>query len=61
MFLANTDVRLSRSRFYMFLHWYVHLTPEKYNSNYSFIIIVYFCLLCVLSDFSIIRSRLTPN
>ena len=42
MFLANIDVRLWRSRIYMFLHWYVYLTFEKYNSNYSFIIVVYF-------------------
>ena len=42
MFLANSDVRLSRSRVYMFLHWYVDLTIKKYNINYSFIIVVYF-------------------
>ena len=42
MFLANIDVRLSQSRVYMFLHGYVYLTFEKYNSNYSIIIVVYF-------------------
>ena len=43
MFLANSDVRLLRSRVYMFLHWYVYLTVYlKYNNNYSFIIVVYF-------------------
>ena len=42
MFIANIDVRFSPSRVYMFLHWYVYLTFEKYNStNYSFIIVEY--------------------
>ena len=41
MFLVNINVRLS-SRVYMFLPWYVYLNFGKYNSNYSFIIAVYF-------------------
>ena len=42
MFLANIDVRLSPSRVYMFLYWYVYLTFKKYNINYSLIIVFYF-------------------
>ena len=41
MFLANIDVRLSRSRAYMFLHWYIYLIYKKYNINHSFIITLY--------------------
>ena len=33
IFLANIDLRLLRSRVYMFLNWYVYSTFEKYNSN----------------------------
>ena len=32
MFQANIDERLLSCRVYMFLHWYVDLTFEKYNS-----------------------------
>ena len=58
MFLANIDVRTSRSRIYIILYtfWYVYLNFEKYIS--VLLLQCFFCLPSVLSDFSIIRSQL---
>ena len=42
----------------MFLHCYIYLTFERLNDDCSLLLQGIFCLLSVLSDFSIIRSRL---
>ena len=42
MFVPNINVRLSQSRFYIFLRWYDYMSFEKYNSTKSFMIVGYF-------------------